>query len=223
MVSNRSMPRCTVIPELAYPNVVAAGDWLCDVFGFSVRLRIANHRMQLNVGEGAVVLTAQATADRPLENAHAVMVRVEDVDGHHAHAVARGARISAIAGGLSIRRAAIHRRRSRWPLLDVLAVDRRREPRGLGRRGRETIGGTSYRSRSPSTSTTSYWARRRQTFRRCLRQRCRDSTCLDTNGNSVGTLELLVLRRSDAWRPPRLQHRAPHRAGVGATMRISQG
>ena len=93
MLSNRSMPRCTVIPELAYPNVVEAADWLCDVFGFSVRLRIANHRTQLNVGDGAVVLTAQAAADRALEYAHAVMVRVEDVDGHHAHAVARGARI----------------------------------------------------------------------------------------------------------------------------------
>jgi uncharacterized glyoxalase superfamily protein PhnB len=93
MLSNRSMPRCTVIPELAYPNVVEAADWLCDVFGFSLRLRIANHRMQLNVGDGAVVLTAQAAADRPLETAHGVMVRVEDVDGHHAHAFARGARI----------------------------------------------------------------------------------------------------------------------------------
>ncbi len=93
MLSNRSMPRCTVIPELAYPNVVEAADWLCDVFGFSVRLRIANHRTQLNVGDGAVVLTVQAAAERPLESAHAVMVRVEDVDGHHAHALTRGARI----------------------------------------------------------------------------------------------------------------------------------
>ena len=93
MLSNRSMPRCTVIPELAYADVGEAIDWLCDVFGFTVRLRIANHRAQLNVGDGAVVLTTLGTSKLPVELAHAVMVRVEDVDRHHEHARARGARI----------------------------------------------------------------------------------------------------------------------------------
>ena len=41
MLSNRSMPWCTTIPELAYPNVSEAIEWLCDVFGFTLRLRIA--------------------------------------------------------------------------------------------------------------------------------------------------------------------------------------
>ncbi len=59
MLANRSMPRSTVIPELAYPDVGEAVDWLCDVFGFTVRVRMGNHRAQLNVGEGAVVLTEQ--------------------------------------------------------------------------------------------------------------------------------------------------------------------
>ena len=93
MLSNRSMPRCTVIPELAYPDVGEACDWLCEAFGFSVRLRIANHRVQLNVGDGAVVLTTRAATEPPVESAHAVMVRVADVDGHHAHAEVRGGRI----------------------------------------------------------------------------------------------------------------------------------
>jgi uncharacterized glyoxalase superfamily protein PhnB len=87
------MPRCTVIPELAYPNILEASDWLCDAFGFTVRLRIANHRVQLNVGDGAIVLTTRAASDRPVELAHAVMVRVDDVDRHHEHAKARGARV----------------------------------------------------------------------------------------------------------------------------------
>ncbi len=43
------MPRCSVIPVLGYPDVAAAIDWLRDTFGFSLRLRIANHRAQLNV------------------------------------------------------------------------------------------------------------------------------------------------------------------------------
>ena len=57
MLSNRSIPRCTVIPELAYPDVTKAAEWLCDVFGFTLRLAIGDHRAQLNVGDGAVVVT----------------------------------------------------------------------------------------------------------------------------------------------------------------------
>ena len=56
MLQNRSVPRSTVIPELAYDDVTHAADWLCDVFGFNVRVRIGNHRVQLNVGDGAVVV-----------------------------------------------------------------------------------------------------------------------------------------------------------------------
>ena len=56
MITNRSIPCSTVIPELPYPDVSRAADWLCGAFGFSVRLRIANHRVQMNVGDGAVVL-----------------------------------------------------------------------------------------------------------------------------------------------------------------------
>lgn len=56
MLSNRSIPRATVIPVLAYADVNRAAAWLCDAFGFSVRLRIGNHRVQLNVGDGAVIL-----------------------------------------------------------------------------------------------------------------------------------------------------------------------
>jgi len=91
---NRSMPACTVIPELTYPDVKEAVDWLCDVFGFSLRLRIANHRAQLVVGNGAIVVTGRrqpATVEADV--AHAMMVRVDDVDDHHEHVKARGARI----------------------------------------------------------------------------------------------------------------------------------
>jgi uncharacterized glyoxalase superfamily protein PhnB len=98
MLANRSMPRCTVIPELAYPDVGEAIAWLCDAFGFAVRLRIASHRAQLNVGDGAVVLTEQRGREEDdlpggVDLAHAVMVRVEDVDRHHERASQRGARI----------------------------------------------------------------------------------------------------------------------------------
>lgn len=54
MTTSRSVPEATVIPVLAYPEVAEATDWLCAAFGFSVRLRIADHRSQLVYGDGAV-------------------------------------------------------------------------------------------------------------------------------------------------------------------------
>jgi uncharacterized glyoxalase superfamily protein PhnB len=63
------MPASTVIPVLAYPNVSQAAAWLCDAFGFTMRVRIADHRVQLNAGDGAVVVA---------ERQHSV----EDSGGH---------------------------------------------------------------------------------------------------------------------------------------------
>jgi len=98
MRPNRSMPRCTVIPELAYPDVEQAIDWLCRVFGFSLRLRIGDHRAQLNVGDGAVVLTKlqeieERGAGAAMGRTDSMMVRVADVDSHCKHAAQNGARI----------------------------------------------------------------------------------------------------------------------------------
>jgi uncharacterized glyoxalase superfamily protein PhnB len=91
MLANRSMPQCTVIPVIAYVDLGEAVDWLCDVFGFTVRVRIPDHRAQLNVGDGAVVLRQ---ADKgAAEAGDSVMVRVEDVVGHYERARQRGARI----------------------------------------------------------------------------------------------------------------------------------
>ena len=89
MIENRSIPRCTVIPELPYADLGKASAWLCDAFGFTVRLRIADHRVQLNVGDGAVVLTERGDGDVR----SSVMIRVEDARAHHARASQRGARI----------------------------------------------------------------------------------------------------------------------------------
>lgn len=90
MLSNRSVPPCTVIPVLSYPDVGAAADWLCNAFGFTVRLRIANHRIQLKAGDGCIVL---AEGNVPADSAHLVMVRVPDADTHHERARQHGAQI----------------------------------------------------------------------------------------------------------------------------------
>jgi len=92
MLQNRSIPSCTVIPELAYSNIGEAIDWLCDHFGFTLRVRIADHRAQLNVGNGAVVLT-ELREGGTNDFAHSLIVRVDDVDLHYARSCERGARI----------------------------------------------------------------------------------------------------------------------------------
>lgn len=56
MINNRSMPQSTIIPALAYPNVEHAVSWLCQTFGFIERLRIGDHRAQLRLGGGDLIV-----------------------------------------------------------------------------------------------------------------------------------------------------------------------
>ena len=57
MKANRSVPASTVIPVLVYPDVQEAVRWLSAAFGFVERVRIGeNHRAQLQVGDGAVIV-----------------------------------------------------------------------------------------------------------------------------------------------------------------------
>jgi len=96
MLSNRSIPKATVIPVLAYPDVNLAAAWLCDAFGFSVRLRIGNHRVQLNAGDGAVIVRELRSNEinAALGIGHSVTIRVEDADAHCERAKKHGARIT---------------------------------------------------------------------------------------------------------------------------------
>ena len=93
MLSNRSIPPVTVIPELAYPDMQRAIDWLSSVFGFTLRLRIADHRAQMMFGDGAIIVVIHPRAGEITPIAHSLMVRVPDVDEHYQRAVAQGARI----------------------------------------------------------------------------------------------------------------------------------
>ena len=90
MIANRSVPEATVVPVLAYPDVVEAADWLSGAFGFEVRLHVGNHRAQLVYGDGAVILTEGGDGSGA---GHSVHVRVEDADAHHDQARRHGARI----------------------------------------------------------------------------------------------------------------------------------
>ncbi|MDQ2959606.1 MAG: VOC family protein [Candidatus Dormibacteraeota bacterium] len=99
MKPNRSIPQSTVIPVLIYSDVREAVAWLTSAFGFVERVRIGdNHRSQLSVGEGAVIvgdMRGDRRPPRPGEVTHSVMVRVSDARAHCASARAAGARIIA--------------------------------------------------------------------------------------------------------------------------------
>lgn len=84
MPANRSAPLGPVIPELAYPDVTAAVDWLVKVLGFVERVRIGpGHRAQLSFGDGGSLIVADVGYGRiaPTGNQapHSVMLRVQDV------------------------------------------------------------------------------------------------------------------------------------------------
>ncbi|HEU5403895.1 MAG TPA: VOC family protein [Terriglobales bacterium] len=91
MLRNRSCPNSTVIPELPYDDVNQAADWLCAAFGFTVRLRIMNHRCQINIGDGAMVAVEKQAGRNDVSR---VMVRVENIDEHYNRAKAHGAMIT---------------------------------------------------------------------------------------------------------------------------------
>jgi uncharacterized glyoxalase superfamily protein PhnB len=88
---NRSMPPGTVIPELDYPDVATAAAWLCAAFGFAERLRIANHRFQLTIGEGSIVVVERQ--DNAGGHRSSTMVSIEGIDEHCRRAEENGAKI----------------------------------------------------------------------------------------------------------------------------------
>jgi uncharacterized glyoxalase superfamily protein PhnB len=97
MKPNRSIPQAAVIPVLIYPDVREAVAWLSAAFGFEERVKIGeNHRSQLKIGDGAVILGDVRNDRRPPrdgEVTHSVMVRVEDARAHCERARAHGAKV----------------------------------------------------------------------------------------------------------------------------------
>jgi uncharacterized glyoxalase superfamily protein PhnB len=88
MRTNRSVPPCPVIPVLIYPDPGTAAAWLSKTFGCKVRLRIANHRIQMRAGEGCFTI---AEGNEKPDRSHITQVRIEDANGHCERARAAGA------------------------------------------------------------------------------------------------------------------------------------
>lgn len=90
MLKNRSMPQSVIIPEIPYSDVLEAADWLCNNFGFTERLRIGNHRVQLQFSQGDIVITGPAPVPVPR---HSVMVRLINIDDHYTQTFHNGVKI----------------------------------------------------------------------------------------------------------------------------------
>lgn len=101
---NRSAPPHTVVPIVVYDDVEQAVKWLTRTFGFVEKVRIGDHRAQLDAGGGAVIIADASHGRRAPEDAdgitHSTMVRVRDIEAHYKIALAGGAQIASEPGDL---------------------------------------------------------------------------------------------------------------------------
>lgn len=99
---NRSAPSAVVVPMVMYEDVAVAIAWLCKAFGLTESLRYAEPdgrvtHAQLMYGNHEIMVGWPGSGyQSPRRHGHgcqAVLVHVDDVDAHHAVAVAAGAEI----------------------------------------------------------------------------------------------------------------------------------
>ena len=98
----------TIVPSLRYRDAPAAIEWLCEAFGFEKHLVVPGEdgtitHAQLVFGNGMIMLgsardDAFGRIQKPLDTpdspvSKSAYVIVDDVDAHHARAVAAGARV----------------------------------------------------------------------------------------------------------------------------------
>jgi uncharacterized glyoxalase superfamily protein PhnB len=108
MTDNAKNTKVTVIPTLRYRDAPAAIDWLCKAFGFEKHLIIPGDNgmivhAQLTFGNGMIMLgSARDDEFGKLQAppialdgivAQSPYIIIEDVDRHHARAVAEGAKV----------------------------------------------------------------------------------------------------------------------------------
>jgi uncharacterized glyoxalase superfamily protein PhnB len=97
---------------VVYADAAAAIDWLCDAFGFTVRIKVEgeNGRIEhseLEYGDGLIMVAQETSDTEPVwkraqrspqsqggANTQSLMFYVDDAAAHCAHARARGARIA---------------------------------------------------------------------------------------------------------------------------------
>lgn len=89
MNANRCIPPVTIIPEVSYPDVVQATAWLEKAFGLQVRIRIGDHRVQMMLGDAALVVKERGADANP----SSILLRVDDADACCARVAELGAKV----------------------------------------------------------------------------------------------------------------------------------
>ena len=93
---------------LIYQDPVRAIDWLCEAFGFEVRLKVAGDdgtivHSELTFGDGVVMVAGERSDAGTLSRSpkslggadtQGLFVYVDDIEAHHARATAAGARVT---------------------------------------------------------------------------------------------------------------------------------
>lgn len=99
MLSNRSVPTDTLLPHVAYPDVVEAIAWLTKTFGFTEHYRYGDpvSGAQVHLGNAWIMLKRSgpgtATPAQLGYGTQSLTVFVEDVDAHFQKTKSAGARI----------------------------------------------------------------------------------------------------------------------------------
>lgn len=99
MLISRTTGSASVVPELVYPDVEQAVQWLCETFGFTELWRAGGHRARVAFGNGVVIIAdtdaqyGRGAPDCTGVRSHAVVVKVDDVDAHHDRTARRKGRI----------------------------------------------------------------------------------------------------------------------------------
>ena len=108
MTDHTKTTPATVIPTMRYSDAAAAIAWLCEAFGFEKHLVVPGEdgaivHAQLVFGNGMIMLGSAGASEfddlqkppRALGGtvSQSPYIIVDDVDGHHARAVAAGAEI----------------------------------------------------------------------------------------------------------------------------------
>jgi uncharacterized glyoxalase superfamily protein PhnB len=94
--------------SLFYEDAARAIDWLCEAFGFEVRLKVEGdagsiEHSELTYGDGLIMVGQAGAAGKPAwrkspralggANTQSIMIYVDDAEAHCAHARAAGATI----------------------------------------------------------------------------------------------------------------------------------
>ncbi|MGA9669539.1 MAG: VOC family protein [Terracidiphilus sp.] len=98
-MKNRSVPSDILLPHVSYQNPAEACEWLKRLFGFEENFRYGEpvRGIQIHLGQAYLMLNcAGECCSSPAQLGRwtqMLTVFVDDVDAHHAKAVAEGAKI----------------------------------------------------------------------------------------------------------------------------------